>query len=140
MFRYLPAGFFSGLQLRELSDTRCAISVPYRWINRNPFKSTYFASLLMAAEMSTGLPAWSAVRKSGKRISMLVTHVEADYFKKATGLSIFTCAQMREFDELVKGLSEAQDKATLVAESQGLNEAGELIALCHITWSFALKK
>lgn len=140
MLKALPAGFFAGLRLRSLTGTECSISVPYKWMTRNPFKSTYFASLLMAAEMSTGLPAWAAVRNSRKRISMLVTHVEADYFKKAAGLTIFTCTQVREFEELVNGLKEPQDKATLIAESRGLSETGELVAVCRITWSFALKK
>ena len=54
LFWKLPAAFFSGVRIKEIDEERCVVTVPYKWLTQNPFRSTYFASLGMAAEMSTG--------------------------------------------------------------------------------------
>ncbi|CAN5288006.1 hypothetical protein BH20BAC1_BH20BAC1_21020 [soil metagenome] len=61
MLRKLPAAFFSGCRVQEVSGEKCTVSVPYKWLTTNPFSSTYFASLSMAAELSTGLLAMSNI-------------------------------------------------------------------------------
>jgi hypothetical protein len=55
MLQKLPAAYFSGVRVREIRPEYARVSVPYRWFSQNPFRSTYFACLSMAAEMSTGL-------------------------------------------------------------------------------------
>ena len=54
LFKILPMGFLSGMRIKELNDEKCIVTVPYKWINKNPFKSTFWAVLGMAAEMSSG--------------------------------------------------------------------------------------
>src|SRR6516162_5665504 len=83
LFSKLPAAWFSGLKLRELDGQHCVVSVPFSWYSKNPFRSTYFACLAMAAEMSTGALAMMQVYKRRPPVSMLVTRMEANYFKKA---------------------------------------------------------
>src|SRR5882757_4784957 len=82
----LPAAFFSGVRIIDIDESRSIVSIPYKWFSQNPFKSTYFACLAMAAEMSTGSLAMMHVRKRNPSVSMLVVKLEAVYFKKATGL------------------------------------------------------
>ena len=89
----LPAAFFSGIKVKECTAGKMYTSVPYKWLTQNPFRSTYFASLAMAAEMSTGALALSNIYKKKPAISMLVTKMEANYFKKATGITFFTCEE-----------------------------------------------
>jgi hypothetical protein len=79
--------------VKEINEEKCIASVPYKWLTQNPFRSTYFASLAMAAEMSTGTIALSNVYKRKPSISMLVTKMEANYFKKATGTIFFNFEQ-----------------------------------------------
>jgi hypothetical protein len=38
-----PLDFMIGMRLRELNEESCKVSVPYRWLNKNPFKSTFWA-------------------------------------------------------------------------------------------------
>ena len=59
----LPAAFFSGVKIKECTQEKCITSVPYKWLTQNPFRSTYLASLAMAAEMSTGTLALSNTYK-----------------------------------------------------------------------------
>src|SRR3982751_1356620 len=91
MLQKLPAAWFSGLKIKEITTNSCIISVPYKWFTKNPFHSIYFACLSMAAEMSTGILAMSAIYKRTPPISMLVTAVDSHYFKKATGTVHFVC-------------------------------------------------
>ncbi|MEJ2163772.1 MAG: thioesterase, partial [Robiginitalea sp.] len=54
LFIRLPAAWWCGVRLKELSDRHALASVKYRWINQNPFKSMYWAVQGMAAELATG--------------------------------------------------------------------------------------
>ena len=51
----LPAAFFAGLKVKEITDEKVITVVKYSWFTKNPFRSIYFACLAMAAELSTGL-------------------------------------------------------------------------------------
>jgi Domain of unknown function (DUF4442) len=136
----LPSAFFSGLRIPEVDGAHCMVSVPYRWFTQNPFRSTYFACLSMAAEMSTGLLAMAHVYKSRPPVSMLVIKLEANYFKKAVGLTRFLCADgvpIRETLEKAVTTGEAQ---TIRVSSSGTNAAGEVVAEFFITWSFKVKR
>src|SRR6185312_1102574 len=97
----LPAAFFSGVQVKEIDEEKCITLVPFKWLTQNPFRSTYFASLAMAAEMSTGTLALSNVYKRKTAVSMLLIKIEADYYKKATGIILFTCAQGKEVTSII---------------------------------------
>ena len=44
----LPAAFIAGVKVREMDEQRAVVSVPFKWLTQNPFRSTYFASLSMA--------------------------------------------------------------------------------------------
>ena len=79
----LPAAYFSGVRVIDIDETKCVVSVPYKWFSQNPFRSTYFACLAMAAEMTTGSLGMMHVRKRFPAVSMLVVKLEAAYFKKA---------------------------------------------------------
>jgi hypothetical protein len=78
----LPAAYISGVRVREIDEKHCITSVPFKWLSQNPFRSTYFACLSMAAELSTGALAMAHLYKSNPAISMLVVKVESEYFKK----------------------------------------------------------
>src|SRR5450432_3223958 len=85
LFWKIPSAFFSGVKIKAVDETRCTVSVPFTWFSQNPFRSTYFACLSMAAEMSTGALAMMHTYQRKPAVSMLVIKTEAQYFKKATG-------------------------------------------------------
>jgi len=55
----LPAAFLAGLRLELITPARAVVKLRYQFLTKNPFRSTYFACLGMAAEMSTGLLAYA---------------------------------------------------------------------------------
>lgn len=135
----LPSAFFSGLRIPECDEQHCVVTVPYRWFTKNPFRSTYFACLSMAAEMSTGVLAMAHIYKRNPPVSMLVVHTEAAYFKKATGKTTFTCADGGAIKAAVEQAVATGEPTTVRARSIGKNEAGDPVAEFFITWSFKTK-
>jgi hypothetical protein len=139
LFFKLPAAFFSGVRVRAIDESQSVVSIPYKWFSQNPFRSTYFACLAMAAEMSTGSLAMMHVHKRTPAVSMLVTKLEAVYFKKATGMTIFTCKDGEQLKATVEKAIATGEGQSFTALSAGVNEEGEKIADFFITWSFKVR-
>ena len=135
----LPAAFFSGIKVKEINEEKCITSVPHKWLTQNPFRSTYFASLAMAAEMSTGAIALSNVYKRKPSISMLVTKMEATYFKKATDTIFFICEQGKEIASIIDEAVETGEGKSIIVKSTGKNKSGETVAEFLFGWSFKTK-
>ena len=135
----LPNAFFAGLRIKDLDETVCRVSVPYKWFTRNPFRSTYFACLSMAAEMSTGALCLVHLYKRNPTVSMLVVRTEAEYFKKATGKTVFTCEEGLMIRETIERAIESGEAKTFKARSIGKNAEGLIVAEFFITWSFKVR-
>ena len=87
----LPLAAFAGLRITRLDEQACSVRLPGGWRTRNPFGSTYFAAQAMAAEMSSGAPAWRCARTRPASVSMLPVGLRASYVKRLTGPGTFTC-------------------------------------------------
>jgi hypothetical protein len=135
----LPSAFFCGVRVKQMSNETAVVTVPYKWLSQNPFKSTYFACLAMAAEMSTGLLAMMNTYKSKPAVSMLVTGLQATYYKKATGITIFTCEDGNAIANTIAEAVTAGEGKTYRAKSVGRNREGEIVAEFFIEWSFKAK-
>lgn len=139
LFSKLPAAYFAGVRVKEMEESRCIVSVPYKWLSQNPFRSTYFACLSMAAEMSTGALAMAHLYKSDPPVSMLVVRVDSEYFKKATGKTFFTCTDGLLFAKAIEETKATGEARTVKAKSIGKNKEGEVVSEFFITWSFKVK-
>jgi hypothetical protein len=140
LFWKLPAAFFSGVRVKDIDETRSIVSVPYKWLTQNPFRSTYFASLAMAAEMSTGVLGMMHVYKRRPAVSMLITNMEASYFKKAVGKTFFVCEAGKQIQDMIEQSVAKVEPKSITVKSTGTNKSGELIAEFLFTWSFKIKK
>ena len=136
----LPSAFFCGVRIRDIDEKRCVVTVPYKWFSQNPFKSTYFASLSMAAEMSTGALAMAHVYKRSPPISMLVVKVDSEYFKKATGRTTFICEDGEALLQTIQDSIATGEGRTFRAKSTGRNANNETVAEFNVTWSFKAKR
>jgi Domain of unknown function (DUF4442) len=139
LFYKLPAAFFSGVKVKEITEEKCITYVSLKWLTQNPFRSIYFASLAMAAEMSTGMLALSNTYEHTPTVSMLVIKMEASYFKKAVEKIYFTCEQGKEITAIINDSIETGESKSIIAKSAGKNIAGELVAEFLFTWSFKVK-
>jgi hypothetical protein len=132
----LPSAFFAGVRISTIDKKRAVVTVPYKWFSQNPFRSTYFACLAMAAEMSTGSLAMAYLYKRQPAVSMLVVGLEAQYYKKAIARTFFSCEDGELFEKAIASTIATGEPQTVQATSTGTNEKGEAIATFFITWSF----
>lgn len=139
LFTKLPAAYFSGIKLIQAKEQSCLVTIQYKWLTKNPFKSIYFASLSMAAEMCSGVLAMANIYDRKIKMSMLVTKLEAEFIKKATGVITFTCLDGNAIRKAVEEAQNTNESVEFKALSKGTNSVGEPVANFYITWSFKKK-
>ena len=139
LFLKIPISWIAGVRLKEMNDEICITKVKFGWLNQNPFNSMFWAVQGMAAEFSTGFLCAEKIRKSGKKISMLVVHNQAEFTKKAVGRVTFSCHQGKELDEILKKAIETGEGQTLTMFSEGKDEKGDEVSKFAFTWSFKVK-
>ena len=140
LFSKLPSAFFCGVRVQQADENKCVVTVPFKWLSQNPFKSTYFACLSMAAEMSTGVLGLAHTYKSYPAVSMLVVNINGSFFKKAVDKTIFTCEDGLLIKQTIEAAIASGEGKTITAKSTGLNQQGEIVATFEVTWSFKAKK
>ncbi|QJX46087.1 DUF4442 domain-containing protein [Hymenobacter taeanensis] len=139
MLRSLPMAYLAGLRIRSITVQEATVTVPFKYLTKNPFGSIYFACLSMAAEMASGLLAMMHVQ-SGSPTSMLVVGLEAEFTKKAVGLIAFTSTDGAAIAQAMAESRATGEGRTVVCTSTGLDQAGDVVAVFRITWSFRAKK
>lgn len=134
--RNLPLSTTAGIRIIELNELKCVTRVKYKWLVKNPFRSTYWAVLGMAAELSTGAYAVLATKGIKENISVILVSTKAEFLKKATDVSTFTCDTWHVFNEAANKAIETNEVQTATGTAIGINKAGENIANFEFTWSF----
>ena len=135
----LPSAFITGIRVKSISDEKAVIKVKHRWINQNPFKSMFWAVQGMAAEFATGILMVKSIQESGEKISMLVTNMNAEFTKKATGKIVFSCDQGSLIKEKIEEAIATKEGQTIMLTSEGFNEEGVSVSKFNFEWSIKVK-
>lgn len=135
----VPLAALAGLRIRQIDAERCSVSVPYGWMTTNPFRSTYFAALSMAAEMSTGALALVAARSCPRPISTLIVGMDGKFEKKATTATTFTCAAGPQIAAAIDETLTTGEPVAVDVDSVGTAEDGAVVARFCFRWSFKRK-
>ena len=135
----LPLAYIGGVRVKELARTRAVVNIRHRWMNQNPFRSLFWAAQGMAAEMSTGVLVIQEIRNSGREISMLVTHQEGSFFKKATGRITFTCDDGELVQSAIQQSIASGEGQQIILNSIGENEDGVEVCSFKFQWSLKVK-
>ena len=136
----LPLAFVAGLGLRDLDERRAVVTVPCGWRTTNPFRSTYFAALSMAAELSTGALAMVNTDLAPRPVALLIVGLTASFEKKATATTTFTCEQGDKLAAAVARTLETGEPATAEVETIGRSPDGTVVARFTFTWSFKVRR
>ena len=139
MLLKLPLAYMGGVRIKTLSNQEATVSITHKWMNQNPFQSMFWAAQGMAAEMSTGVLVMKAIEDAKEKVSMLVTHQQASFYKKATGKILFTCAGGKEISEAIKASKETKEGQVVVLTSEGKNEDGLVVSKFSFEWSLKVK-
>jgi acyl-coenzyme A thioesterase PaaI-like protein len=134
----LPAAWFMGVRVERCTAAAATVRVPYGWRSQNPFRSTYFAAQVAAAEMSTGLLAMAALQ-GRPAVSMLVVSLAAEFLKKARETVFFTCEDGPAVEAAVERALATGEAQMLTMQSVGRLPDGSVAARIGITWSFKIK-
>ena len=135
----LPSAFFCGVRIKSIDQSICITFVRYKWINKNPFNSMYWAVQGMAAELATGALVLSKINKTKKNISMLVVGSKVKFNKKARGVISFSCDQGLLIDNALKNAIETNESTEITLNAQGKNCNGEIVSKFSFVWSLKVK-
>jgi hypothetical protein len=135
----LPLAFFAGVKLKALDDNYSKAQLKYSYLNKNPFKSIYFAALSMAGELASGILAASFIYKNKPVISMLVVGVNIEFSKKAVGLIDFSCKQGEEIQDCINKSIKTKEGQSIVVTTTATDQEGDVVAIFNIKWSFKSK-
>lgn len=135
----LPMGLIAGLRIKKIDSNSCIVTVPFNYVNKNPFKSMYFAVLSMAAELSSGILALSEVSETEKPISMLVLNMKASFTKKVKTKVSFSCNDGGKIRNTIARSIETNEGQTVDVVSIGVDDSGDKVAEFCFTWTFKPK-
>jgi acyl-coenzyme A thioesterase PaaI-like protein len=139
MLRNLPMALLAGLKVTEIDPSKASVTVPYKNLNKNPFKSIYFAVLSMAAELATGILAMASIRDFSVPVSMLVLEMKAQFQKKARTKITFRCIEGDKIMEAITKSIETGEGQTAEVTSSGYDTDGDIVAEFKFTWTFKPK-
>ena len=139
MLLKLPLAYIGGVRVKTLSEEQATVKITHKWMNQNPFKSMFWAAQGMAAEMSTGVLVMKAIEDSKENTSMLVTHQEANFYKKATGEILFTCKGGDEIRKAIKMSKQSKEGQVVQLIAEGKNEDGVVVSKFNFEWSLKVK-
>lgn len=140
MFTKIPSAYLCGVRVQSLDAQKSIVSVPFKWLSQNPFKSIYFACQAMAAELSTGLFGQGYTYQSKPPFSMLVTGLTCTFVKKAAERIYFECHDGKLFEQAINECLATGEARQVLAKSIGKTKAGEIVSEFLVTWSFKTKK
>tara|TARA_B100000768_G_scaffold157601_1_gene155734 strand:- start:2856 stop:3347 length:492 start_codon:yes stop_codon:yes gene_type:complete len=140
LFWNLPMGFLSGMRIKRLNEDQCIVSVPFKWINKNPFKSTFWAVLGMAGEMSTAALILQYTYKNKPSFSTLPLKCEADFNKKAIGVTSFICNDGIMVNEKLKEAIKSKKPVVIKTSTKGTDENSNVICKFNFTWSVKVRE
>lgn len=135
----LPLAYFGGVRVVSLSKNDAVVRIKHKWANQNPFKSMFWAAQGMAAELSTGVLVMQEIEQFDKKVSMLVTHQEGDFYKKATGKILFTCKGGDEIRTAIQQSAQTGEGKEITLIAEGMNENGVVVSSFKFQWSLRVK-
>lgn len=140
MFFKIPAAWWCGVRLEQLTESLAQTQVRHRWINQNPFDSMFWAVQGMAAELATGAMVIDQIKQSGQSISMLVAHNKASFTKKATGRIVFSCEDGHLIAPAIQKTITTGEGETFWMKAVGINELGVSVATFEFQWTIKKKQ
>lgn len=140
LIKDLPLASFTGVKLKSLTEEKCELTVRYKFLNKNPFKTTYWAVLGMSAEMASGLLLLMYTHKLKPSVSTFVVGCEAKFVKRALGKTIFRCEQGIEIAEKIIQTAQTFEPKEIRCTTNAYDENGDLVAEFVFIWGIKARK
>ena len=134
----LPMCLIARVKVKSLNEQESSTTVPYNFINKNPFNSMYFAVQAMAAELSTGTLVF--LHLDQLKMSGIVTGLKVKYFKKAKSKITFVCKDGNKIMNIINKASKSYDSFSCSMTASGFDSNNDCVSKFEITWSLKRKK
>jgi len=134
-FWNLPAAWWCGVRVATLTPTTCQVRLRLNFLNKNPFKSFFWAVQGMAAELSTGVLLMREIQEANANVSMLLLQNKAVFTKKAKGKIEFKCDQGIEVQKTITQLLESKKPQTVWLNAVGTDAQGNKVAHFEFEWT-----
>ncbi len=135
LVKVLPMASIAGLKITELDDRQCKVTVPYKYLNKNPFNTTYWAVLGMAAEMASGALVQMYTHKSNPSISMFVTGCAGKFTKRAIGITTFICNDGQLIADTIQQTIDTNTAQTIQSNVKGYDKENVMLVDFNFEWS-----
>jgi hypothetical protein len=135
-FGNVPAGWMAGMRLKTLTREKAVSTIPFKWLNKNPFQSIYFAVQSMAAELSTASIALLAIADRKPSVATIIVDLKAEFPKRATAKTTFTCEEGDKIFAAVDLAVSSGEPQTVTAKTVGTMADGTIVSVFYFTWSF----
>lgn len=136
----LPLGFFTGMKVTRLDDRGASATVKYQFINKNPFKTTYWAVLGMCAEMVSGVILLNYARNVSPSVATFVIGCDSRFVNRALGVTTFECNDGPLIREMVEKAAATGEGITFKTTTNGVSADGTVVAEFEFTWSVKGRK
>lgn len=140
MFYMLPMGALAGLKVTQLDDETCKVTAPYKFLNKNPFNTTYWAVLGMAAEMAGGAILLMYTKNAKVSVANFVIGSDSKFINRALGLTTFVTNDGLLIKEKVEEAIQTGKAVTFTTTSIGYDENDKIISEFIFTWSVKARK
>ena len=131
----LPLFLFTGATVSALDLNRCSVELPFGWINKNPFGSMYFASIMMCAEATTGGLVMLHDENRTEDFSTIVKSISGNFHSAAYSDMTFECDQGDLVGDMLDRAAEADGRVEQNFEVHGHDEDGGHCATVEVIWS-----
>ena len=140
MVAKLPMAALSEMKILELDNEQSKVTVPYKFLNKNPFNSTYWAVQGMAAEMASGIVLQMKLHDYEENISTYVLSCNAKFVKTANDVTTFVFKQGKDFDTAIQNTIKTGEGINVVTETIGFNKAGVIVSEWEFVWGIKVRK
>ena len=132
LWKYIPTLWYWRVKILVVQTDKVIVELPFRRNNLNPFHSQYFAALMGAAELSTGILLFAF--KDEWNIKLIVKSIKADFVKKANSSVVFEMNEGKRITEAIRQLS-VGDSIELLISVNGVDTSQEVVCNIHVLWS-----
>jgi hypothetical protein len=135
----LPSAFFTGVRVQSINTKQCTVQVKLNWLNKNPFRSMFWAVQGMAAELSTGALIMHSIKLKNINASMLLIENKATFSKKATGKITFLCNQAELVLNTINKALEVNVPQQIWLHARGLDQNNDEVSSFSFLWTIKIK-
>lgn len=100
----IPLLLFVAPRVLELDDEGAAVLVPLNWRTRNHVGSMYVGTMAAAADLASGMNAFSLIRSRYRRVVPVFKYANMEFLKRADGDTVF---RTRDGRKIAAALDEA---------------------------------